>query len=181
MKHRPEQILDAAVDVFDRDGVQVSTARVASAAGVSNGTLFNYFPTKQDLIDGVYRHTKSGLIDALSLARDESLPLADRLRAQWIAWIRWGQANPANQRVSALLRNSGLVGGATLAEFDAALSGLVGDLTAAAERGDLVDLPLSHLMAIGEATMTLAIADGLDAAQQQTSFDVFWRGITKPS
>ena len=40
-KHTPESILSAALDVFHLQGVGVSMADIASAARVSNGTLFN--------------------------------------------------------------------------------------------------------------------------------------------
>ena len=44
-----EQILDAARVVFTRDGVAASTATVAREAGVSEGTIFRRFPTKDAL------------------------------------------------------------------------------------------------------------------------------------
>lgn len=44
-----EQILDAARAVFLRDGVAASTATVAREAGVSEGTVFRRFATKDEL------------------------------------------------------------------------------------------------------------------------------------
>ncbi|TNF26235.1 MAG: TetR/AcrR family transcriptional regulator [Deltaproteobacteria bacterium] len=44
-----EQILEAARVVFTRDGVAASTATVAREAGVSEGTIFRRFPTKEAL------------------------------------------------------------------------------------------------------------------------------------
>ena len=64
MQHKPEVILAAALSVFREEGVHVSTARIASAAGVSNGSLFNYFPTKQALIDDLYVWIKTDLAAA---------------------------------------------------------------------------------------------------------------------
>jgi AcrR family transcriptional regulator len=46
-----EAIADAAVRLFLRDGFdQVSVSHVAAAADVSKVTVFNYFPTKEDLV-----------------------------------------------------------------------------------------------------------------------------------
>jgi|GEM_PF-4457493 len=44
-------ILDGALELFSRQGVQsVTTADVAAAAGVSKGLVFAYFDSKEDLI-----------------------------------------------------------------------------------------------------------------------------------
>ena len=46
-----EAIAEAAVGLFLRDGFdQVSVSHVAAAADVSKVTVFNYFPTKEDLV-----------------------------------------------------------------------------------------------------------------------------------
>jgi AcrR family transcriptional regulator len=48
------QILEAAVKVFAEKGFNASrTSEVAKEAGVSEGTVFNYFKTKKDLLKGM--------------------------------------------------------------------------------------------------------------------------------
>lgn len=48
---RRTQILDAAVHVFAEKGFHKATIRdVAQAAGVADGTIYNYFKNKQDLL-----------------------------------------------------------------------------------------------------------------------------------
>lgn len=48
------QILEAAVKVFSEKGFNASrTSEVAKEAGVSEGTIFNYFKTKKDLLKGM--------------------------------------------------------------------------------------------------------------------------------
>jgi AcrR family transcriptional regulator len=44
-----DQILDAAREIFLEKGFNVSTAEIAKRAGVSEGSLFNRFATKEDL------------------------------------------------------------------------------------------------------------------------------------
>lgn len=46
---RREQILDAARGLFLEQGLSVSTATIAKAAGVSEGTIFKRFSTKEEL------------------------------------------------------------------------------------------------------------------------------------
>ncbi|MHB1005396.1 MAG: TetR/AcrR family transcriptional regulator [Chloroflexota bacterium] len=48
---RRKQILDAAATVFAQRGFHRARTRdIAVAAGVAEGTIFNYFPTKRDLL-----------------------------------------------------------------------------------------------------------------------------------
>jgi AcrR family transcriptional regulator len=44
-----EQVLEAARIVFARDGLQATTREIARQAGVSEGSLFKRFPTKETL------------------------------------------------------------------------------------------------------------------------------------
>ena len=48
---RKQQILDAALSVFSTKGyANSSTLEIARKAGVAQGTIFHYFPTKHDLL-----------------------------------------------------------------------------------------------------------------------------------
>ena len=54
---RPGELLDAALDLFVTKGYTATRVEeVARKAGVSKGTLFLYFPSKQDLFKAVVRH-----------------------------------------------------------------------------------------------------------------------------
>jgi AcrR family transcriptional regulator len=44
-----EEILEAAREVFLEDGIQATTAKIARHAGISEGTIYRRFSTKQDL------------------------------------------------------------------------------------------------------------------------------------
>jgi AcrR family transcriptional regulator len=48
------RIVAAARDMFAEHGIDVAMAEIARHAGVSNGTLYNRFPTRQDLIEAVF-------------------------------------------------------------------------------------------------------------------------------
>ena len=56
---KARQILDGARAVFLRDGFDgASVADVARAAGVSKGTLYAYWPSKEELFVALIRHDK---------------------------------------------------------------------------------------------------------------------------
>ncbi|WP_079031938.1 TetR/AcrR family transcriptional regulator [Streptomyces specialis] len=70
-----ERLLDAARALFAERGVDVAMAEIARRAGVSNGTLYNHFPTRQDLIEAVF-------LDRL----EKNVELAEQARAADDPW-----------------------------------------------------------------------------------------------
>jgi len=58
---RPGELLDAALDLFVEKGFAATRVEeVAARAGVSKGTLFLYFPSKDELFKAVVRQSISG-------------------------------------------------------------------------------------------------------------------------
>lgn len=58
---RPGELLDAALDLFVEKGYAATRVEeVAARAGVSKGTLFLYFPSKDELFKAVVRESISG-------------------------------------------------------------------------------------------------------------------------
>jgi TetR/AcrR family transcriptional regulator len=58
---RPGELLDAALALFVEKGFAATRVEeVAARAGVSKGTLFLYFPSKEDLFKAVVRETIAG-------------------------------------------------------------------------------------------------------------------------
>lgn len=55
---RPAELLDAALALFVEKGFAATRSEeVAARAGVSKGTLYLYFPSKEELLKAVIRHT----------------------------------------------------------------------------------------------------------------------------
>jgi TetR/AcrR family fatty acid metabolism transcriptional regulator len=64
--HRKELILKAAIKVFARRGYsRARTAAIAREAGVAEGTIYNYFKSKDDLILTIFEETWRELIKDL--------------------------------------------------------------------------------------------------------------------
>ena len=58
---RPGELVDAALELFVQKGFAATRVEeVAHLAGVSKGTLFLYFPSKEELLKAVVRHNLSG-------------------------------------------------------------------------------------------------------------------------
>ena len=177
-EHKPEMILAAAVSVFREEGINVSTAQVAKAAGVSNGSLFNYFPTKQALIDALYLSIKTDLASAVS-SFDGDDSIESRMRDIWDRWLDWARANRDAHHVVHLLLESGMASADAQAEGMALLGGPVAVLDEALQAGLLVDLPLEHLGALIQHHLDQAVSSNLNDKQATIAFGVLWNGITK--
>ncbi len=90
---RPGELLAAALDLFVEKGFAATRAEeVAQRAGVSKGTLFLYFPSKDELFKAVVREHIGGTIkEAFSELQSfpgTSAELVHYLMQQW--WERYG-------------------------------------------------------------------------------------------
>jgi TetR/AcrR family transcriptional regulator len=60
---RPQELLDAALELFVEKGFAATRSEeVAARAGVAKGTLYLYYPSKEDLLKAVVRENLSALI-----------------------------------------------------------------------------------------------------------------------
>ncbi|MCH6162877.1 TetR/AcrR family transcriptional regulator [Streptomyces marispadix] len=78
-----EKILTAAVHVFTAEGLDAHLERIAKEAGVGSATLYRHFPTRETLIEAVYRNEVSRLCDAAPALLEQKSPV-EALRA----WTR---------------------------------------------------------------------------------------------
>jgi len=78
-----QAILKAALELFSQKGFyQATTREIARKAGVAEGTIFNYFPTKEDLALCFFDRELGRLIEWFNgQERLQSAPLPERLFA----------------------------------------------------------------------------------------------------
>ena len=87
---RQAQILDAAAQVFSRQGYERATTReIADIADVSEGTLYNYFNSKRDLLIGVAKAYADQIAD--EIARVEADDFGDMLAQLFANRFRTGR------------------------------------------------------------------------------------------
>jgi len=97
---RPEEILDAALEVFSAKGFAAARLEdIANAAGISKGTLYLYFNSKQDIFQAAIQHTiNPRLAQVEKLVSDDDGPASDLLARLIRAW--W--SNVTGSHISAL-------------------------------------------------------------------------------
>jgi AcrR family transcriptional regulator len=81
-----ERILNVAKEAFTRFGANTSLDEIAKQAGVGPGTLYRHFPTREELLESVYR-TEVEKLAAAERTFSETLPPVDALRAWMLLFV----------------------------------------------------------------------------------------------
>jgi AcrR family transcriptional regulator len=159
-----ERILEVAKEAFTRSGASSSLDDIAKAAGVGAGTLYRHFPTRDALLEAVYR-TEVEKLAAAERKFVQTLPPMEALRAWMLLFVDY----IATKQIIAPALNT-LVGGPSKV-FEASGTQIKGAIHALVERaiksGDIrSDLdPLDLLRAlIGVSN----VASGPDWPQSAT-------------
>jgi AcrR family transcriptional regulator len=79
---RPQELLEAALEAFAQKGYRNTRLdEIAEAAGVTKGTIYHYFDTKEALLLGVIEHFQTLAFGRADEAlRDHRLPASTRIR-----------------------------------------------------------------------------------------------------
>jgi AcrR family transcriptional regulator len=95
---RPAELLEAALTLFVEKGFAATRSEeVAKAAGVSKGTLYLYFPSKEELLRAVIQHFLGAEIEAgVQEAAAAEGPTAQALEQLLVNWWTRVYAGPAS-------------------------------------------------------------------------------------
>jgi|SRR5215469_5423531 len=81
-----ERILEVAKEAFARSGADTSLDDIAKQAGVGPGTLYRHFPTREALLEAVYR-TEMEKLAAAERRFAQDLPPIEALRAWLLLFV----------------------------------------------------------------------------------------------
>jgi AcrR family transcriptional regulator len=86
-EHRPQQIIEAALEVFGECGLANARLQdIADRAGVSKGTIYLYFPNKEELFREMIRQTAVAAIEWGEKTVGQGTPteqLCNAMRGYW--------------------------------------------------------------------------------------------------
>ena len=177
-------ILETALKLFVTEGVTVPTARIAKDAGVANGTLFNYFPSKQDLMDAIYLDIKSDFNVIFETVKSAG-SLENSLSVLWKEYVSWAIANPNKHKGKLLLKTALCISTPTATQTDANLKWLNDVLEKGIKDKEIIDIDMAYFMEIlggmGDASFKYAVANELKGKELEThinkGFQILWHGI----
>lgn len=181
---RRNAILSAASDVVAERGVGASTAAIAVAAGVGEGSLFTYFKSKDELLNVLYREIKLDMENAMLSGFPRRLSVRHRLQHIWNGYIDWGVQNPAQNRAlhqiemwAGLTEESKRAGSAPFLEIqqmtdEATVQRLLRDVP--------LELVGAAVRALAEMTMDLLEKNPKkDLEYRGAGFEMLWAAIAK--
>lgn len=129
-----ERILEVAKEAFTRSGASTSLDDIATQAGVGPGTLYRHFPTRDALLEAVYR-TEVEKLAAAEQRFAQAMPPVEALRAWMMLFVDY----IATKQIVAPALNTLVGGPSKLYEGSRAqIQGAIGALVRRAiESGDI--------------------------------------------
>jgi AcrR family transcriptional regulator len=134
---------------------------------VADGSLFLYFPTKDELLNQLYSSIKHEIAEAMLAAYPNEANVSERMRSVWLAYLKWGVSNPEKRQAMSQLSVSHRITQDTrdeamgrLREIDKLLKQCVG-------RGktNTAAFAAGIMTALSEVTIGFMISDGRKAAK----------------
>lgn len=176
-------LLEAAAEIVATHGLGAPTSQIAKRAGVAEGTLFRYFPTKDDLLNELYIHLVGSLNEALVGRLNESAPLMMRTQVLWNNYIDWGISNPiANSAMNQLALSEKISADTHEAAMQLCTDMYGTDICALFLNEDNISASYVDAMmtALAQVTVTFAAANPDKAeAYKEVGFNVMWQGFAR--
>ncbi len=188
MVDKRTQLIESSIELFANNGFwNTPTSKIAKHAGVATGTLFNYFPTKEALIDAVYLQLKRELSERLQ----QELPHGDGVKVcqehVWYRYIDWAVRNPTRYTLVHQLKLSQLVSEEAQqqqAEEFAFMSRL---LQQGVQEALFADISAAYIGTVALAQLEAAVSYAMHHQLQDMqlakhiaqSFAIFWNGVAR--
>jgi AcrR family transcriptional regulator len=179
------QFMRTALRLFVGQGVQnTSTAEIARDAGTAAGTLFIYFPTKQDLIHALILQIGRQQSEYIKSLLVQPMPARETFQAIWHGSITWFLENMQAYQYVQQVRDSGIIAAEVVMESEKYFEYYYQAIQKGLEEQSIRPYPLELIggMLYQDivAIMNLIGRQPDRLRQEQyihAGFDVFWNGI----
>ncbi len=181
------QIFEAALKLFVEFGFHgTPTSKIAQEAGVANGTLFHYFPTKDDLIIALFKDTKGKMNNYVADNSVIENSLKGILKGQYLSALYWAMDNKLEFRFIEQFKTSPYLTKIVSEEMEKHLNPLIEMLQKGVIDRIIKDLPIDLLLTIISSQIYglnnyLVNNDFSKAKQHQIisdTFDLLWEMIS---
>lgn len=184
-----ELFLQIALKMFAEKGIQnTSTADITREAGTAAGTLFLYFPTKQDLINELAIQISRDEAGRVTSRLDPAMSAREMLEVIWFESIHWLLANPDAFAFSRHTREPGILPESVILETGNLFSFYYEAIQKGLSEGVIKDLSVDLIGGFlyqQIAALMYYIKRMNDPLQQEEvihqGFNIFWDGIRIPA
>lgn len=174
---RTKDILDAAMRMFASRGVDDTTMQeIAAEAGLSAGAIYRYFPSKEDLLRGVFTsctEQNRALFEQATVSKDSpSEAISDIGRSAWDEFKRegWREGGILNLETALAAMRQPEELGAARREMLSALIEMLGRLIRQAQAAGEIDANVDA-RALGATLLACHLGTGILALQLEDDLD----------
>ena len=140
---KKENLLSSALKLFVKNGVMnTSTAEIAKEAGTATGTLFLYFPTKQDLLDQLVLKIGKEQSEHIDQLLKPSLSARETFFTIWYGTVTWFLENMEAYQYIQQVRDSGMISESAVQESNQFFGYYYNAIQKGFQEGSIKDYPL---------------------------------------
>lgn len=179
-----DKILNAALKLFIKEGFHgTSTSKIAKEAGVSNGTLFHHFKTKESLISRLYIKTKEDYRDYLLNHMEPCKASKSKIKQFWFSCVQWTLENKDSMTFFIMFSNSPYIDNLSKEEASRNFNFIFELIQQAIDDEILInvhpDLIVNYLLASVQAVAN-CVKDNSDNLEEylDVAFKMCWRSIS---
>jgi AcrR family transcriptional regulator len=184
---KKQQLLDAALTLFVDNGIHgTSTASIAKAAKVANGTLFHHFPSKDALVHTLYLAVKQELSQQITPGNLTTGTIEQHAKQIWDNAIDWSVDNPNKLQFFKQIMFSQVLSPQLQAEMMAQELGFLEQLiTAGQQQNLLAQYPIALMLDNCHGQFISASSFFIenptlvnDVAHRDAAFKMFWGALS---
>jgi AcrR family transcriptional regulator len=181
------KVLEAALKLFVEFGFHnTPTSKIAKEAGISSGTLFYFFPTKDELVVALYLHIKSELACEINESIAQESDFEEILKKYYTTTLNWAKEHKAEFKFMEQFNSSPYLKKIAEDEIQKYVKPLKQLLQNAVNEGILKNLDLEILFTLISGhtfsiNQHLIISEPKDNKREQIisdTFDLLWQMIS---
>lgn len=187
MSDKRTQIIEATIELFANNGFwNTPTSQITKHAQVSTGTLFNYFSSKDVLIDEVYLQLKQEQAAHISAGYPYDGSVKERAEHICFRYIDWGVHHNTRYKLLQQMKLSDMISEEmklrSMSEWTFAAGLTPEGIESGLYRGATAEYINQIIFALLEASVSYATAHELRdmplTKHITRTFDILWAGIT---
>jgi AcrR family transcriptional regulator len=184
---KKELIFNAALKLFVYNGFHgTATSKIAQEAGVANGTLFQYFKTKDDLVIALYIDIKDELAAYISKNTVITDDFKEKVKSQVLSSLFWALDNQTKFQYVQQFHTSPYVGQVEQEVLHKQSEPHLTIIKKGIKQGFIKHLPVDLIYSLMSSQVfglyQFVTANKLSKAKQeeaiQTTFEMLWDMIT---
>ena len=144
-----EKLLQTALELFVSQGFyDTPTSKIAKEAGIATGTLFYFFPTKDDLIISLYLKLKGQASESIDVALTDIKSTKEVIKTYYEESLKWSLRNANEFSFLAQFSNSPYLKKVAADEISAQIAPVLQRFHVGIEEQQIVDIDVNLLYAL---------------------------------